>query len=166
MLLSLFQCQIRHINRASINISTSMLGGRRWHVIWRIRWSPARYWRSLWLWCCVLWRYGWLLTNRGHLRWINDWIIQWKRHRYHQWWKLIDIWVTALAIKAPVITSVATTNTLWTWRDLITRNVTQRAMSCRHRWYLCLLHWMIQSLIHLSCPQFVNRHPYLHRTQL
>ena len=35
---------------------------------------------------------------------INDWIIQWRRHRYHQWWQLISIWVTFLAIKAPVIT--------------------------------------------------------------
>ena len=27
--------------------------------------------------------------------------------------------------------------------DLIARKVTQISMSCHHRWYLCLLHWMI-----------------------
>ena len=48
---------------------------------------------------------------------------------------------------------------------LISRTVTQRSMICHHRWYLCLLHWIIQSLIHLRCPQFVNSHPDLHRTQ-
>ena len=60
--------------------------------------------RSLRLWRCVMWRYVWLLMNRGHLRWINDWIIQWRRKRYHRQWELIPIWVTVLAIKAPVIT--------------------------------------------------------------
>ena len=79
----------------------------------------------------VLWRSGWLLTNRGQLRWIDDWIIQWRRHSYHQWWQLIDIWVTVLVIKSTVITRnhllpnlifpcstfVATNNTLWTWYD-------------------------------------------------
>ena len=79
----------------------------------------------------VLWRSGWLLTNRGQLMWIYDWIIQWMRHRYHRWQQLIAIWVTVLAIKTPVITMshslpnlivtfptfVATTNTLWTWHN-------------------------------------------------
>ena len=49
---------------------------------------------------------------------------------------------------------------------LIVMAVTQRAMSCHCWWYLCPLHWMIQSLIRLSCPRFVNIHPALHRTQL
>ena len=76
-----------------------------------------------------LWRYGWLLTKRVHLRWIDDWIIQLRRHRYHRWWQIIAIWVTLLPIKSPVIarsrllptlivpcsTFVATTNNLWTW---------------------------------------------------
>ena len=48
--------------------------------------------------------------------------------------------------------------------DLIARKVTERAISCHHRWYLCLLHWIIQSSIHLSFPRFVNSHPDLHRT--
>ena len=48
---------------------------------------------------------------------------------------------------------------------LIAITITQRAMSCHHRWYLCFLHWMIQSLIQLSCPRFVNSHPALHITQ-
>ena len=113
----LCQCQFRHIHHVSINIATSILGGRRWNGILRIIWSPTRYWRSLWIWSCVLWRSAWLLKNRGKLKWINDQIIQWMRHRYHQRWKLIALWVTVLAIKAPVITSVATTNSLWTWHD-------------------------------------------------
>ena len=71
------------------------------------------------------------MTNWGQLRWIDDWIIQWRRNRYHWWWQLIAIWVTVLAIGAPVIimgcsfptlivpcsTFVETTNTLWTWND-------------------------------------------------
>ena len=79
----------------------------------------------------VLWRAGWLLKNREQMRWINDWIIQWRRHRYHQWWQIIAIWVTVLAIKSPFITRsrllpnlivpcstfVETTNTLWTGHD-------------------------------------------------
>ena len=48
---------------------------------------------------------------------------------------------------------------------LIAIKLTQRAMSCRHRWYLSFLHGMIYSLIQLSCPQFVNSHPALHLTQ-
>ena len=127
MLLLLCRCQLRHINHASINIATSILVGRRCHGIWKIRWNPTRYWRILQLMCCVLWRSGWMLKNRGHLRWINYWIIQWRRHRYHQWWKIVALWVNVIAIKAPVITRscslptlivpcstcVATTNTLF-----------------------------------------------------
>ena len=166
-------------------VATSILGGRRWHGIWWIWWSLTSYWRILRLWRCVMWRYGWLstnrrqlrwindqiiqwrrhmhhrllqlislwvnvlaikakvitgsvlwrvgwlLTNRGQLRWINIWIIQRRRHKYHQWWQLVAIWVTVIAIKSPVITRsfslptlivpcstfVETTNTLWTWHD-------------------------------------------------
>ena len=104
MLLSLCRCQLIHINHASINIATSVIGGRRWHGIWRIRWSPTRYWRILQLMCCVMWRSVWLLTNRLQLSWINDWIIPRRKHRYHRWWQLIVLWVTVLAIKATVIT--------------------------------------------------------------
>ena len=32
----------------------------------------------------VLWRAGWLLTNRWQLRWIDNGIIQWRRHIYHR----------------------------------------------------------------------------------
>ena len=103
MLLLLCWCQLRHINHASINILTSIIGGRRWRGIWLIRWSPTGYWRSLQLMCCVMWRSGWLLTNRGQLVWINEWIIQWRRHIYNRWWKLIALWVTVLVIRAPVI---------------------------------------------------------------
>ena len=131
MLLLLFRCQLRNIHHAYVNIVTPIVGGWRWHGIWWIRWSPNRYWIWLRLWCCVLWRYVWLLTNRGKLIRINDWIIQRRRHRYHRKWQLIDIWVNLLAIKAPVIarscalpnpsvtcsTFVATINTLWTRHD-------------------------------------------------
>ena len=48
---------------------------------------------------------------------------------------------------------------------LIATAVTQRAMRCLQRWYLCFLHGMIHSLIQLSCPHFVNSHPALHITQ-
>ena len=44
--------------------------------------------------------------------------------------------------------------------------LTQRAMSCRHWWYLRFPHRMIYSLIQLSCPWFVNSHPDLHITLL
>ena len=98
------RCRLLHINHASINIATSILGGRWWHGIWRIRWSPTGYWRSLKLMRCAMWRAGWMLTNRGQLSWINDWIIQWRRHRYHWWWKIIALWFTVLAIKSLVIT--------------------------------------------------------------
>ena len=93
---------VRPLQHILINLVTP--SWRRWHGIWRIRWSPTRYWRSLRLWSCVLWRYGWLLTNRGHFSCVNDWIIQWRRHRYHRLWQIISLWVTFLAIKAPVIT--------------------------------------------------------------
>ena len=107
MLLSWCQCLIRHINHALLNTSTSILSGRRWHGIWRIRWSPTGYWRSLQLMHFIIWRSGWMLMNWGQLIWINDLIIQWRRYRYHRWWKLI----------VPCFISVATTNTLWMWHD-------------------------------------------------
>ena len=101
---SLCRCQLRHINHASINVAASIIGGRRLHGIWRIRWITTGYWRSLQLMCCVMWRSGWILTNQGQLNWINNWIIQWMRHRYQWWWQLVSLWVTVLSIKAPVIT--------------------------------------------------------------
>ena len=96
--------QVRHINHTYINIVTPILGGQLWHGIWRIRWSMNRYWRSLLLWFCIICRYGWLLTNWRQLRWINYWIIQWRRHNYYRWWQLIDHLFTVLDIKSPVIT--------------------------------------------------------------
>ena len=48
--------------------------------------------------------------------------------------------------------------------DLIASIVTQIAMIYHHQWYLCLLHWIIQSLIHLICPWFVNSRPNIYRT--
>ena len=49
---------------------------------------------------------------------------------------------------------------------LIATTFTQKVTSCNYRWYLFLLHWIIQSSIHTICPRFVNIHPALHRTLL
>ena len=46
---------------------------------------------------------------------------------------------------------------------LLPRTVNKIEISCHHGWYLCLLHWMIQSLINLSCPWFVNSYPAFSR---
>ena len=117
MLLSLWWCQIIHIHYASINIATSVLGGRRWHGIWPIIWSPTRYRRSLWLWHCFMRRSGCLLTNLEQLMWINYWIIKLRSNRHHHRLKAISLLLSVLAIKEPVITSVATTNTLCMWHN-------------------------------------------------
>ena len=59
-----------------------------------------------------MWRAVWMFTNRGQLRWIDDWIIQWRGHRYQRWWKFVALWFTALAIKAPFITRIRSLPTL------------------------------------------------------
>ena len=46
----------------------------------------------------------------------------------------------------------------------IAKTVTQRATGCHYRWYIFLLHWIIQSSIYISRPRFVNSHPTLHIT--
>ena len=121
-------------------------GQLRWINDLIIQWRRHRYSRwlqliSLWenalalkapvITRSVLWRVVWLLMNLGQLRWIDDWIIQCRRHIYHRWWQLVALWLTVIVIKSPVITRscsfptlsvpcskfVATTNTLWTWHD-------------------------------------------------
>ena len=121
---------LRHINHAFINIAASAIVGRRWHGIWKIRWSPTGYWRSLQLMRCVIWRSGWLLTNREQLSWINDWIIPWRKHRYHRWWQLIALWVTVIAIKALFITIIV----MWRPGLLLTNRGQMR----------CIDDWIIQ----------------------
>ena len=136
MLLALCRCQLIHINHTSINIATFIIGGRLRHSILRIRWSPTRYWRGLQLCRCVLWRSGGLLANLGYLRWINYWIIQWRRHRYHRLWQLITLWVTVLAIKSPVITSSVLWRAGWmltNWRYL--RLIDDWIIQCRRHMY-------------------------------
>ena len=54
---------------------------------------------------------------------------------------------------------------LITTGTFIARTVTKITIIFHHRWNLCLLHWMIQSIIQLICSWFVNIHPALHRTQ-
>ena len=110
--------QLRHINHASINIATSIIGGRRWHGIWRIRRSPIGYWRSLQLVHCVRWRSGWLLTNRVQLSWINGWIIPLGKRRYHWWRQLISLWVNVIAIKVFVITRTVRWRPEWLLTNL------------------------------------------------
>ena len=161
MLLSLCRCQLRHINHAFINIATCIIGVRRWHGIWRIRWSPTGYWRSLQLMRCVMWRAGWLLANRGHLRWINYLIIQLRRHRYHRWWKLIYLWVTSLAIKSPVITR----SVLWRAGWLLTnrgqlRWIDDWIIQCRrniyHRWWQLVALWV--AFLPIGEPVIMRNH--------
>ena len=105
-----------------------------WINGWIIQWRRHMYhwwWKLIDIWVIFiaikspvttrsfLWRTGWLLKNRRQLRWIDDWIIQWIRKKYHQWWQLIALLVTSLLIGSPVIMRivpcsifVATTNTL------------------------------------------------------
>ena len=161
MIFLLCRCQLRHINHASINIVNSMLGGRRWHGIWRIRRIQTRYWRSLQLWRCVLWRYVWLLTNRGQMTWMNDWIIQWRSHRYHWWWQLIAIWVTFLSIKSPVIMR----SVLWRSRWLLTnlgqlRCINDWIIQWRrhrfHRWWQLVALWV--TVLAIKSPVITRSH--------
>ena len=145
--MSLCRSQLRHINHAFINIATSILGGWRCNGIWRIRWNPIRYWRILRLMRCVMWRSGWLLTERGNLRCINDWIIKCTRHRYHRWWQIIAIWVTVLAIKAPVITRSVLRRSGWllmNWGQLrsIDDWIIQRRRHIYHRWWQLVALWV------------------------
>ena len=147
MMLLLCRYKLRHINHASINFATSILGGRRWHDIWRIRWSTTRYWRNLRLYCCVLWRDGWILTNWGQLEWTNDWIIKLRRHKYHRWWKIVSLWVTVLSIKALVITR----SVLWRYGWILTNRgklrciddwIVQRRRHRYHQWWKLVALWL------------------------
>ena len=155
MMLSLCRCQLRHINYASINIVTSVIGGRRWHGIWQIRWSPISYWRSLQLMCCVLWRSVWLLIDRGQLRWVNYWIIRWRRHRYHRWWQIISLLVSSLAVKAPFITR----NVLWRAGWLLKNRgqlrwiddwIVQWSRHRYHRWWKFVTLWV--TILSIKAP--------------
>ena len=138
---------------------TSVLGEQRWHGIWNISWSPINYWIILRLGCCVLWRFGWLLTNRGKLGWINDWTIRWRRHRYHRWWQLIALWVNCLTIKAPVINR----SVLWRSRWLLTKRgqlrwiddwIIQWRKHRYHRWWQ--LDSLLVSVLEIKSP-FITR---------
>ena len=89
---------------------------------------------------------------------------------HHQWYLFLLYWIiqSSIHLNCPrlVNSHLDLHRTLFLITgDLIARTVTQIAMNCHHWWYLCLLHWMIKSLIHLSCPRFVNIHLALHITQ-
>ena len=93
-------------------------------------------------------------TLRCHYRWylfLFHWIIQSSIHLICP--RVINIH-PGLHLAVLVITNA-----------LMEIKLTQREMSCRHRWYLRFPHGMIHSLIQLSCPRFVNSYPALHLTQ-
>ena len=88
----------------------------------------------------------------------------------HRWYLFLPHWIIQSSIHLSCPWFVNSHPDLhWTLLVItgasIERTVTQRTMSCHHQWYLCLLHWMIQSLIHLSCPRLFNSHLAQHRTQ-
>ena len=94
------------------------------------------------------------IATSCHYRWylfLFHWIIQSSIHLSCP--RFVNSY-PGLHITLPVITSA-----------LIAITVTQRAISCHHRLYLCFLHGMIRSSIQLSCTQFFNSHPALHITQ-
>ena len=161
MLLSLCRCQLRHINHASINIATSIIGGRRWHSIWRIRWSLTGYWRSLQIMRCFMWRDGWLLKNWVQLKWINDWIIQCSRHRYHWWLQLIALWVTVLGIKSPVTTRSEIWRAVWLLTNLeqlrcIDDWIIQWSRHSFHRWLQLISLWVTFLRLNHRLPRGVK----------
>ena len=93
-------------------------------------------------------------ASRCHYRWymfLFHWII----------WSSIHLSCPKFVISHPGLhlTVLMITNAL------ISITLTQREMSCCHRWYLRSPHGMIHSLIQLICPRFVNSHPALHLTQ-
>ena len=78
---------------------------------------------------------------------MNDGIIQCRRHKYHRWWKLIDLWFTALYIKAPVITR----SVMWRARWLLMnrgqlRWIDDLIIQCSrhryHRWWKIIALWV------------------------
>ena len=48
---------------------------------------------------------------------------------------------------------------------LIARKANQREISCHHRWYLCLIHWIIQSVTQLSYANAVRKYVRTHKYQ-
>ena len=89
---------------------------------------------------------------------------------HHRWYLCLLHWIILPSIHLSctrfVNSNLDLHRTLLMITDvLISMTVTQIEVSCNHRWYLCLLHWIIQSLIQLSCPRFINSYPDLHRTQ-
>ena len=167
MLLLLWRCQLRHVNHAYINIATSVIGGQRWNGIWRIRRSPTGYWRSLKLMRFVRWRSGWLLTNWGHLRWINEWFIPWRKHRYHRWWQLIALWVNVVAIKAFFITRTVRwrPGDCWqtedSWGGLMTELFNGRETDITSNDISMLFEWQSLRLKSWLSRRFVRRLPWL-----
>ena len=89
---------------------------------------------------------------------------------HHQWYMFLFHWIihSSIHLSCPRFVNSHPglhLTVLVIKNALIVITLTQRAMSCRHRWYLCFPHGMIHSLIQLSCPRFVNIHPALHLTQ-
>ena len=90
---------------------------------------------------------------------------------HHQWYLFLLHWIIQSSIHLIFPLLVNSHPYLHITRLMITsalseRIVTERKMSCHHWWYLYLIHWMIQSLIHTSYPWFFKSHTDLHITQI
>ena len=121
-------------------------------------------------------------VEQGTLRIGNEWLLmitgdpfaklvsQKETIFHHQWYMFLLHW-TIKSSNHPICPRLVNSHPdihrslLVITCALIARKETKRAMSCHHQWYLCILHWMIKSLIHLSCPLFFNSHPDLHITR-
>ena len=107
--------------------------------------------------------------NLGQLIQINDWIIQWKRHRYHRWWQIIVLWFTLLAIKAPVIMRIVLWISGWLFRNQgQMRWIYDLIIQCRrhmyHRWWKLIALWVTvlaikATIIRSSCSLPTLIHP-------
>ena len=89
---------------------------------------------------------------------------------HHRWYMCLFHWIikSSIHLSCPRFVNIHPAlhiTLLVITGDLIARTVTQREISFHHRWYLCLLYWMIRSLIQISCPYFFNSHTALHITQ-
>ena len=89
---------------------------------------------------------------------------------HYRWYMFLFHWIIQSSIHLRCLPFVNSNPGLHITVPMITNSfiaitLTQRAMSCHKRWYLCFLYRMIQSLIQLCCPRFVNSHPALRLTQ-
>ena len=94
---------------------------------------------------------------------ITTTVTQRSKSCYYRWYMFLLHWIILSSIHISYLLFVNShpylhITLLKITSALISSIVTQIELIFRHRWYLCLVHWIIQSLIHLSCPRFVNSH--------